>query len=780
MRSAGLDWTLFFMAAPFLAAALAPLVHRALGGLAGWVLAGFPAAMFLHFASFLPMVAGGGAGRGGFSWAAQAGVEFSYLVDGLSLLFALLITGIGAFIIIYSGAYLKGHPHQGRFLAFMLLFMGAMLGLVLADDFITLFIFWELTSISSFLLIGFEHYREASRRAAIQALVVTGAGGLSLLAGFLLIRVLTGATSMSEAFALGPAMTEHALYPVVLVLVLGGAFTKSAQFPFHFWLANAMEAPTPVSAYLHSATMVKGGVYLLMRMAPILGGTELWTVLLPVFGGATLILGTVLALRQTDLKLVLAYTTVASLGLLVMLTGTGIDYAILGAASYLLAHSLFKGALFMAVGGIDHEAGSRDVRRLSGLRAEMPVTFGAALLAACSMGGLPLTIGFFGKETMYAGLLEGGPPALAALAAAVFGNALMFAAGFTVALRPFLGSRLAPADHVHDGPFGLWLGPVVLAALGVIAVLFGGWTSANLVGPTVTAIAGSLPTSAVSAAIHLNWALLLSALTIMIGILVFLALPELRAGLNWRLARAWGPDRGFDHLVSGLTRFSGAATGAIQTGNLETYIAVTFATTAAALLLPMALFGEWPEGINAESLNFQEWAIVFLALAGLGVVLANRNRLIAIVSLGIQGFAVALLFMLFGAPDLSFTQFMVETLSVVILALAMTRLSLTPSDHRSLLEIAKDSTIALACGVGFAALLLSVTARPFDARLSEFFAEHSREVAHGRNIVNVIIVDFRGLDTLGEIAVVMTAGFAILALLRVRAAWRRADGEAHR
>jgi len=774
-----IDWTYIAMAAPFLAALVAPALKRALGAGAGWFLALVPAIMFVHFASMLGPISAGEVIAGGFDWAPSIGVRFSYRIDGLSLLFAMLISGIGALIVVYSGAYLKGHPHQGRFLSFMLLFMGAMLGLVLADDFLALFIFWELTSITSFLLIGFEHAREASRRAALQALVVTVTGGLCLLGGFLLLIAFLGVHSMSEALALGDGFKSHAMYMPVLALVLLGAFTKSAQFPFHSWLANAMEAPTPVSAYLHSATMVKAGVYLLLRVHPFMGGTEAWTTVLPVVGGVTLIAGTLLALRQTDLKLILAYTTVASLGLLVMLAGTSVETAILGALVYLLAHSLFKGGLFMVAGTVDHEAGSRDLTEVSGLARIMPITFAAAFVCAWSMGGLFVTLGFFAKEAMYEGLLHAGAGGTVLLAVAIIGNGLMFAAAFAVALLPFIPRRTPALGSVHEGPIGLWLGPVTLAACGVAGIVMAGWTQAHLIGPTLLAVAGARPELNLSFALHFNEVLALSGATWLLGILAFLALAPIRRAVAAVLdGIGWGPDRGFDQFVSGLSNLSGAITRFIQTGDLERYISLTFAAFALCLLVPLIVFGEWPAWPAEFHLAFYEWAVAGLAVIGLVAVIVARNRLIAIVSLGIQGFSVALIFMLFGAPDLSFTQFMVETLSVVILALVMTRLRLMPSDRRSLFQRLKDGAISVGCGVGAAALLLAVTNNPFDDRISEFFAEYSRTIAHGRNIVNVILVDFRGLDTLGEIAVVLIAGLAILALLRFPTSWRKRGEDA--
>ena len=342
--------TILALLLPFLGAIVAPFLTRALGHKAAWLLAVVPLWIFVHFGGFLGTVAGGSPVAGGVDWIPSLGVRFSWYLDGLSLTFALLISGIGTLIVLYSGGYLKGHEHQGRFLSFILMFMGAMQGLVVADSFVMLFVFWELTSITSFLLIGFDHRREAARRAALQALIVTGLGGLSLLAGLLVVEVITGTRELSALLASGDALRQSPLYLVALILVLGGAFTKSAQFPFHFWLPNAMEAPTPVSAYLHSATMVKAGVYLVMRLNPVFGDTTAWETILPAFGAVTLVVGTLLAVKQTDLKLILAYTTVGSLGLMVMLTGYGSQEATVAAVLYLIAHAMFKGALFMVAG----------------------------------------------------------------------------------------------------------------------------------------------------------------------------------------------------------------------------------------------------------------------------------------------------------------------------------------------------------------------------------------------------------------------------------------------
>ncbi|CUX08250.1 putative monovalent cation/H+ antiporter subunit A [Agrobacterium genomosp. 13] len=757
---------------PFLAALAAPALVKRFGHNAAWILALAPGLAFVHFALMLPEIAAGGVITGGYAWVPSFNLSFSWFIDGLSLTFALLITGIGLLIVLYAGGYMKGHPQQGRFLSFLLLFMGAMLGVVVSDSLLMLFVFWELTSITSFLLIGFDHERAASRRAALQALVVTGGGGLLLLAGLIFIWDISGMTQLSMLVRGGDILRDSPFYLAALLLVLGGAFTKSAQFPFHFWLPNAMEAPTPVSAYLHSATMVKAGVYLLMRLNPVLGDTAAWQILLPFFGGLTMLTGALLAVRQTDLKLMLAYTTVSSLGLLVMLTGFGSDHAIEAAVLYLVAHSLFKGALFMVAGIIDHETGTRDVTKLGGLRKAMPITFAAALAAAISMAGLPPFFGFLAKEEIYYALAHGNPRAVLFTGIAILGNALMFAVAFAVALKPFLGKPLKTPKHAHEGPLLLWLGPALLAVKGLTIALFSGIAHFYISTPMASAVAGEARPVEISLIPHIGVPLGLSLLTIALGIVLYTRLVALRSLMD-RTFRALGagPDRGFDVFIEALVKISFHVARLIQPGRLEFYVTATFAVIAAVLLAPLFLYGElpsvpaWPHDIQIHELTF-----IAIAVAGLVAVLTASSRLTAIIALGIQGFAVAVIFLLFGAPDLSFTQFMVETLSVVILTLVMTRLRLSPSDHRGLGQKVLDSTIAIACGTGFALFLMRATEASFDNRLTDFYNTYSKVIAHGANVVNVIIVDFRGTDTLGEIAVVMITGLAILALIRIRPA----------
>ncbi|WP_420394596.1 putative monovalent cation/H+ antiporter subunit A [Acuticoccus sp.] len=758
---------LWLALAPFVAALAAPALVAALGGRAGWVLAIVPATLFCLFATMVPEVANGAALTAGADWAPSLSIRYAILLDGLSLTFALLVTGIGALIVAYAGGYLAGHPHQGRFLAFLLLFMGAMLGLVIADDLVSLFVFYELTSITSFLLIGFDYGREPARRAAVQALVVTGGGGLALLAGIVLIRLTTGETTVSGLLAAPDVLREGAAYTAVFVLVCIGAFTKSAQVPFHSWLPNAMEAPTPVSAYLHSATMVKAGVFVLMRFAPAMDDTALWHTVLPLFGGATFLTGVVLGLAQTDLKQILAYTTVASLGLLVMLIGVGSELAITGAVAYLIAHALFKGGLFMVAGAVDHEAGTRDVRELGGLASKMPLTFLAALLGCLSMAGLPPLFGFVAKEVLYDGLWEAGGLAPATVVAVV-GNAIMFAiAG--VLLMPFVARAGTMPQQPHEAPPSLWLGPLVLAGLALAGALLLDDSVALFVGPMTSAVVGG----AVDLDLHLIPSglyppVVLTFVTIGAGLLLLALHRTLRSAIVAALSAAgWGPDRGFDQVMGVILSAAHRLTRVIQPGTMRRYISFTFLVLAVALLAPLAVDGLPPLTAPDELAEPHYFVVLASAVAGLWIVIVARRRLVAIVSLGVQGVMVALIFMLYGAPDLSFTQFMVETLSVVILALVMTRLDLAAADHRPAGHQVKDGVIALSCGLGFAVMLYGVIGQPFDSRLSDFHLTHAYDIAHGRNVVNVILVDYRALDTLGEIAVVMAAGLAILALLRM-------------
>ena len=758
--------------APFVLGVCAPLVRRLLGDSVGWALAVLPAGLTIYFAQFLGPIAAGETLTFSTEWVPAAGIALAFYVDGLSLMFALLISFIGTFIVLYAGAYLKGHADLGRFLMFLLMFMGSMLGLVLSDNVVTLFVFWELTSITSVLLIGFNHDKARSRRAALQALVVTGGGGLALLAGLLLMAQAGGSMNLSTLLADGDVLREHPWYLAMLLLVLAGAFTKSAQVPFHFWLPNAMEAPTPVSAYLHSATMVKAGVYLLARMNPGLGGTEIWQVLLMVFGGATLIAGAILALRNTDLKLMLAQTTVASLGLLVFLIGIGTPLALQAAMAYLFAHSMFKGALFMVAGSVDHGTGTRELHRLSGLGRAMPFTAAAGALAALSMSGLPPFFGFIAKEWVYKGTLGGELPMILT-AVAILGNALMFAVAFLVGFKPFFGKPGDTPHTPHEGTLGLWAGALTLAVLGLFFGLFSGFAESLFVGPAAIAVAGTPMLVDLYLWGGFKAPVVASIITVALGALFFWQGRRISDWLARVVDALWGPDKGYDQFMDGVVALARGVTGLLQTGLLRRYMLITFLVLAAAVVLPQ-LFDSIGVTLQAPPVDLLVWSVALLTLGGGLAVMIIRSRLIAIMSMGVMGLGVAFVFLIFGAPDLAFTQLMVETLSVVILALVIARLPVLGRDQRGPARVLRDGIVAVSIGAAMAALLLTITAAPLDIGLSAYFGERSYTEAFGRNIVNVILVDFRALDTLGEIAVVTIAGVAVLGLL----AFRRSDPDA--
>ncbi len=752
---------------PFAASVAAPFLTRLLGHFAAPLLALVPAALLVFLATLVTPVAAGKVFHASFPWAPSYGLYLSFTLDGLSLVFALLITGIGSIIVLYSGAYLSHHPDRGRFVGLLLAFMGAMLGLVLADSLVVLCGFWELTAVTSFLLIGFDHARKAARRAAIQALVVTGAGGLALLLGAVLLNRLTGTWDLATMAGQGGAIRWSVLYPLAFALLAGAAFTKSAQLPFHFWLPNAMEAPTPVSAFLHSATMVQAGVYLLLRLTPLLGGTPLWGTTLMLFGGATLLWGSLASLRQTDLKQVLAQSTIASLGLLVLLIGIGGETAITAAMVYFIAHALYKAGLFLAVGLIDHETGVRDITALGGLRDNMALSFIAVILAGFSMLGLPPALGYLAKEEIYLALPAAGWPWIVTALVLVAGNAVLGALALTLAVRPFMGPLQPTPKDPHEGPVMMLAGPLLLGMLGIGFAVLSAWLSGRLVGPAVAAIEGHTAMPHLGFALDLrNPAIWLSVLTWALSGLLFWRLDRIRTVLRRFNADArWSFDRGYDASMAGLVALAAAFTRGWQHGKLRLYVAILFVAAIAAVLGPLIALGGLPAMPGWPMLTAPEWGVAALALIGLAAVLLAPTLLTAILALGVQGLAIALLYLLFGAPDLSFTQFMVETLSVVMFALVMVRLRLGHPPRRPAATLLRDAVLALFGGGAVALLLLKILEAPFDDRLGRFFADNAAGLAQCRNIVNVIHVDFPGLDTLGEISEVMAAGIAILTLI---------------
>lgn len=748
--------------------------------------------LFAVFAARLETVAKGQALVVRLPWMPTLGAHLSFHLDGLSLLFALLVTGIGAIVFLYAGAYLAGEARLGQFYAFLLVFAAAMLGLVLADNVILLFVCWELTSLASYFLIGFRHDRAAAREAALSALLVTGLGGLALLAGLLLLAAAAGSMELSQIVRAGPTVRANPRYAAALVLVLLGTFTKSAQVPFHFWLPAAMEAPTPVSAYLHAATMVKAGVYLLARLAPVLGGTLLWEVSLTAVGAATTVVGAALALVTTDLKQILAYTTVSALGTLVMLLGVGTAGVAAAGVVVLLAHALYKGALFLGAGAIEHGAGSRDVSGLSGLRAAMPVTAATMGLAALALAGVGPVLSFVGKELALEALLAGprgsGAAALWASAAPWAAAATLWAsAAGSVALagvvflrpfrgparpghgeRPWVGATGAPHRAPHEAPWAMTAGPLLLAALGVVFGLRPALVHA-LVAPAVASIAGR-PTPVELALWHgLTPSLALSGAAVIAGAGLYLGWSGLRGLAVSVHERWWGPARWYADGLRLLSWIADRQTRLLQSGYLRRYLLVIIVASGGAAWLALARSAVVPAAPAWTDARLYEVVVAALILAAALAAATSPSRLGAVAALGVVGAGVSLIYALFGAPDLAMTQILVEALTVLLFVLAFyhlprfARLSSRPAR-------ARDALAAGLVGALVAVLVLVAAGEPEASRLARYYAERSLSAAHGRNIVNVILVDFRGLDTLGEITVLATAATGVYVMLRLRSA----------
>lgn len=747
----------------------APWVHRIGRGASGWLIALLPLSLTLYFARFLDAVATGKVLTVSYPWVPSLGISLSFYIDGLSLLFALLISGVGVLVVIYAGSYLAGHHQLGRFYAAILAFMASMLGLVLADNVMTLFIFWELTSVSSYLLIGFDHEREAARAAALQALLVTGAGGLALLAGLLLLGAVGGSLELSALLQQGETVRSHALYLPILFLILAGAFTKSAQVPFHFWLPGAMEAPTPVSAYLHSATMVKAGVYLLARLSPVLGGTAQWYYTVTTVGAATMLVGATLALLRTDLKRILAYSTVSALGTLVLLLGLNTELSVKAAVVFLLVHSLYKGALFLTAGAVDHETGTRDVARLGGLRQVMPITAVAAALAALSMAGLPPLLGFIGKELLYEAKLHAPHATLLITSVGVLTNIAFVAIAATVGLRPFIGPRLPTPKNPHEAPLPLWFGPVVLVGLSLLIGVLPDLLATPLVAPAVAAVRAEPITMTLALWHGLNPILALSVVTVVGGAGVYWGRDRVsQTAARLDFAARWGPEQWYRRALNALNIVARVQTQALQSGYLRVYVVISI--TVVIVLMGGALISQgglkwvrgWPEG------RFYEWVLAGIILAAAVAAIRASSLLAAVAALGGVGYGVALIYILFGAPDLAMTQVAVETLTVVLFVLVLYQELPQFARLTSVAIRLRDGLLALGVGGLMTTLVLAMRIEPVQSHLTTYFAENSLLHAKGRNVVNVILVDFRALDTLGEITVLAVAAIGVYTLLKLR------------
>jgi multicomponent Na+:H+ antiporter subunit A len=702
-------------------------------------------------------------------WVPSLGIDWAFHLDGLSLLMLLMITGVGTAVFVYAGGYLAGHPQQGRLYLLLVLFMLAMIGCVTADNLFVLFLFWEMTSLTSFMLVGFTHDQASSRKSAQQALLVTGTGGLALLAGFIILAQAMGTSSVSGIVAQLPGVEPTPALTLALVLVLIGAFTKSAQFPFHFWLPNAMSAPTPVSAYLHSATMVKLGVYLLARLDPGFGEWTLWEWALKGAGSITAAWGMVLALRERDLKRILAWSTVATLGTLVTLVGLRGEGATVAVGALLLAHALYKAPLFFVAGNIDHGTGTRVIDRLGNLRRAMPWTAAAALLAGASMAGMPLSFGYIAKDIILEAKSADDVFAFARAANTVFGAIAVAVAG-VAAIRVFWrhpGVNETPPE-AHEGALSLVLPPLVLSGIGIVLGLFPFFLQ-DILAQASVAMTPQDQAIALSLSLGFGPALGSLAFSLVIGLLIYAAWDPLHRMFE-RLAERLGRIGMASHYERSLTWIpvvAAAVTRRLQHGDLPGYGTLVVGALALALAALGLMSGgpwEWPSWVP-PSLGFVGACV--LVLSGSVLALFVTDRLVLLLAAGLVGFGSGVFFLFTGAPDVAYTQFVVETVFVIVVASVLLKLkrqgrglSLAEPRWRPLAAV-----VSVLFGLVVAAVLLLATAAPQPSALSDFFAERSLSEAFGRNVVNVILVDFRALDTLGEITVVMLSFLAAWALL---------------
>ena len=704
-------------------------------------------------------------------WIPSIGLTFSFRLDGLALLFALLILAIGLLVIVYARYYLSPKDCMGRFFAYLLMFMGSMLGVVLSENLIQLVVFWELTSLTSFLLISYWQHRKDARQGARMALAITGAGGLALLAGVMLLGHVADSYNLTDVLAAGDRVRASELYLPILTLVLIGVFTKSAQFPFHFWLPHAMAAPTPVSAYLHSATMVKAGIFLLARFFPVLSGTPEWSWIVSSAGLVTLVIGAYIALFQHDLKGLLAYSTISHLGLITLLFGFGTQLAAVAAIFHIINHATFKASLFMVAGIIDHETGTRDMRRINGLFSYMPHTAVLAMIAAAAMAGVPLLNGFLSKEMFFQEAITATQVSAWAWAIPVL---VSIAAVFSVAYSLrfihdvfFNGKPVDLPKTPHEPPrfmkIPVDLLVIVCLSVGIVPM----YTVAPILHVAVTGTLQANPPEYSLAIWHgVNLPLIMSILALVGGALVYAARKRLFAWHDGGVAR-WDARIAFNAILGSLDRFAVGVTRVFDKGSLQ---------NAAVWVIVTALtagFIGWM-GISAPLLGARELLPVDgVSLAVLAVMMAaslmtavlHRRRLVSLLMLGVVGLVVSLVFVKFSAPDLALTQLSVEVVTVVLLLLALYFLPQSTPKERDKVRIGRDIVISVLAGAGVAVLTMGVLTRELTT-ISDYFLLNAVPGGGGTNVVNVILVDFRGTDTLGEIVVLALAGLGIYAMLR--------------
>ncbi|MRX54766.1 cation:proton antiporter [Bacillus sp. HMSC76G11] len=781
---------------PFLLAILIPFLYKYFRSIhTGWFVLVLPIVLFVYFLGFM-----GETVQSTVNWIPSLGINFTAYVDGLGLLFALLITGIGSLVVLYSIYYLSKEKEKlNHFYVYLLMFMGAMLGVVLSDNVIVLYTFWEFTSLSSFLLIGYWYHREKSRYGALKSMMITVFGGLSMLGGFVLLYLMTGTFSIREMIEAVPGIMNDQLFIPALVLVLLGAFTKSAQFPFYIWLPDAMEAPTPVSAYLHSATMVKAGIYLVARFSPVFAMTAEWFWLVSIFGLITLFWGSLNAVKQTDLKAILAFSTVSQLGLIMSLLGVGaaaLHYnslddnfytiATVAAIFHLINHATFKGSLFMVAGIVDHETGTRDIRKLGGLMSFMPITFTIAVIGAFSMAGLPPFNGFLSKEMFFTGMINVTKmdifsmetwgllfPVLAWIA-----SIFTFLYSMVLVFKTFTGPvQLEKLEKKpHEAPLGMLISPIILGSLVVIFGFFPNLLSYTLIEPAVESIMPSLLSEGEKFEVHITfWHGFTPELMMTIGVIALGVIGYLTLG-KWRKMYDLFPkklalNKFYDASLSGMERYSSTFTRFYMTGFIRDYLAYIFVFLIVITGGTMVIKGGFSFSLDGTAeIGIYEAVLAFSMIVGTVTILFSKSRLTAIIALGSVGYSLALFFVLFRAPDLALTQLVIETVSVALFLLCFYFLPSFKKREKKLSFRLVNFFISLGVGLVVTLVAISANSNRVGETISSFFIENSYTEAGGKNMVNVILVDFRGFDTLFEITVLGIAALGIYGMVKLRMA----------
>ena len=735
-----------------------------------------PLALFIYFCTYFPALYWSSGAYLPNEWIPTLGIDLNFKVDGLSLLFALMITGIGTLIYFYTSYYLKHHPYLNRFYGYITMFMGAMLGLVMSDNLISIFVFWELTSITSFFLIGFNNEDEASRKSALTALGVTGLGGFFMLGGFLLIHSISGTYSINTLLTSSEILQNNALFPLILFLIFGGAFTKSAQFPFHFWLPGAMQAPTPVSAYLHSATMVKAGIYILARFSPILNDGFWWNNTLMIVGAITMLYAAFHSIMRTDMKSILAYSTISALGIMVFLLGIGTEYAYYAAVTFVLVHALYKAALFLITGIVDHAVHTRDISKISGLRKKMPIVFIASLIAALSSAGIPLTFGFISKDLIYEATLHMPKWAIWFTAIALLTNIFLACSGFLAGIKPFIGKLPKKHEKIpKTSPF-LWIPVAILSSLTLLFGFFPMLADEGILKFTFNAVS-NVPTT-----LHLklwhgfNLVLLLSVTTILLGFILFFSKRKKGKSLVFiEKFNVIAPGKLVANFGELTRNFAFQYTRFFHNGYLRNYLMtiIIFMT----VLVGYRLFTTTPIKVNTQDLSgfrFYELTIFVMILIALFFLIVAKSRLTAIASLGIVGYCICLIFVFYGAPDLAMTQFTIDTLTVVLFVLVLYKLPPFLGYKSKVIQV-RDTIISVAFGGLMTLIALQALVSPATKETSKFYADNVYSLAKGKNVVNVILVDFRGFDTMVEGIVLSIAALGVYGLLKYTASNEETD-----